>query len=501
MNRKKLIATSYALEVSLSSLVIIINFLSIPIYLTFVSINTYGTWLAIAGFVGLLMTVEPGAWLHLIKVLADPKQVKGESISQSYFANCFFIQFLCSVLLLVSGFVCFYFTRDEILSSDVTLTFAALIVAFCYSVVCNSYRAILASRRNLVTINIVSNGINLSAVVFTFCLLKSGYGLRSFGLGFLLATIIFETSLVWITKWRFPQYTFSLKLISKTRILEIFDYCKHYFGIRFAEQIKINYPRVLLGFMGTPALNTILSVHSKIPEIFPSYISKLAFSLFPSVSEVTDDIEKQQKIFLALVKILTRAGIFVGVCVVFMTEGFLRVWLGEHYFYGHVLLLLLAGILQIRLLTSGLLVFAMAKGNFSKLSVVFLGETFCAVILGWILFQKFQLKGLILALFLCGTISCGYLVRDCLKDLKINVRNFLKEIFRYTFYPCILHVFLISILAANFNLASWTKLSFTGIVLILSQFLFFEGLVFLKSSKNLKFRPRVQQAFLAKLWS
>lgn len=481
-----------------SSLFQIISLLIIPVYLDLTSQELFGLWLTIGSLLGWMSLGDMGIGMALTRRIIEALEkddynrirklivasfVSFSIIGLSFFASGFaFVDYLISFLSINSNFV------KEFKDTFLLMLFAAFIkmpISILDSPIV-ALQHISFSRLNNSFLDIVSLIINV-------VLLYVGFGIISFAIGFLIGNILKGIiSFIYLNhaNKKIKFYPFNTSI---AEIKSLFSFGGYFQVLKIANLVSTSTDNIIItAYMGAPFV-PIYVFTSKIAFFFSiNFISRLPGVLFPGISQLFElkDFQKISKLYLSLIKIAVRCGLFIGVYYFCINEIFVNIWVGNQYYGGTSLTIVFVIWILIESLLRGITSIVYASSDLKILSFISILEATLNVIISLSLISIWGLVGVALGTILSRIFTTfwfvPYQISKSLKSALLDKVLFsLKEVVLYSM-PSIILLLIGKFFLEN-NTSNIIYLTIMTLIPIIVNIFFFEGIFLIKVDKtNLK---------------
>lgn len=479
-----------AVDYAGSFVTVALNIALIPFFLNTLGPEIYGMWLSIQSIIFLVGILEPGTAVYLTNKFANRLLFADKIQTQLFFSNALFLQVITIILVFLISLTVYMFTFESLFPAShgesVDAVFFITLGAMLFSMLAGIYRAIIISQQYLVAVNMTALANSLTSNILAAWFLSYGIGLSSLAYSQLIATVLFDGSMIIFAKQKFRGTNFKFSCISWRHMLDVLQFVRSFFLIKLGETLRTHYVRLMISRLLGPSQVAAYSVTNKIPELIPAYISKFTSSIFPGLSELFAS-KKSDRIGFLYIRffcLILRLSSFGAICVFFMSEPFIKLWVGIDLFAGKGVVILLSFFIVQKTLTSSLGVFIYASGDFAKTPLITLIEVLLSIGASLALYKPFGLFGIILGLVIMSCISTVYYHFHNLKTLEINIAASIRKSLDFVGPPtffCFLGGFMLFKLWPP---DTWAELIFFGIILAIFNVLPREVIILLRETSG-----------------
>jgi O-antigen/teichoic acid export membrane protein len=477
----------------------VIAILLVPLYLENIEQEVYGYWLATGNIVAWLSIVDPGFSMVMQQKISSSygsgKIIKvGAYIGSGIVLSVVFLSFVSAL-----GFY-FYASFESLLDSNLSFDdFTSLKESFYYALIGSilmilsySLNGINQGLQSSLGIGLIYSLANTAGIILTWLMLVNGYGVLALGIAMFIRSLIYV----------FGNLAYLIYRICDERItismdIMVFKEFKSLMSYNFLGRIG----GIINGQMSIYVAATVVSAvevtrlkfTQTIPEMSKLILVKPIVALMPSLSHLLGEgeIEKSKKILILVIKlILWGTGFAFGFFFLF-NEKFILLWIGEKYYAGDKVNLLVVILLLVTIITNSFAYLVFAMGNIKNNNVVVFAQAILFIPLLWLGGKYYGLIGVVLAALLAEVlVPLWYYPRNLFTRLNLSsfeIKRLLNE------FAIVLSIDFIIILfftqALEFNVRSWIDLLFSISTYVL---LFFGILYFLSYDFRLFIKDRMK---------
>jgi O-antigen/teichoic acid export membrane protein len=433
----------------------VVGFLIIPIYLNFLSLKELGIYFSVLSLVSVVGLANIGLNLYAERKLSNDKLFFSKNVGK--FLNTIQIfQYVLGVGLLIIGFLLSYYIGD-ILAVDIEYyenskdLFLYLWSALVLSVLLGLNHSILRSRHDLVFMSLSLFSISILTALLNITFLYFGYGISGLGLSVIIAIVLVNTLITYRVFKKSKIFIFFPKVFLREYFYDGLGYIKKFQLFKISQVSKTSLFTVLLSNYGGQSIVAQYNLTNKIPQVIPTFLSKVVTNYFPSLSSHFElkEMEKARDVFKKIFHTGFFTLIFCTQSIYFLNEIFIELWVGGDKFIGDdIFILILLNFIILALLSfTGIVI--QTSGKFEKLPIVSILEVVVFLALSYVLFDIFGLLGFFIGYVLSMSIGLIYSLFIINKIFGINVFKWMAESVKLSM-PLIFLLSLAYMLATNF---------------------------------------------------
>jgi O-antigen/teichoic acid export membrane protein len=391
---------------------ILVGVILVPLYLQYIPRNMYGYWLATGNIVSLLTIIDPGFSAVVQQKIALSYGKKDIKLIGQYSLYGIVISFLFAFVIFISGLIFYSFLGNIFPELTNMESLVDLKKAFLFSltgtVLMLVYYVIGAIDYGLLSskgIGIINTIGNFSSLILSVFFLKMGYGVIALGMATFARGVIYLLLSLIYTIARFQAE--GIHLNYNKMILKDFT---SLMGFNFLGKIGINITTQLNSFVCTRFINPFatptLKFTQTIPEFSKVLVIRMANSSTPTIANLLGE-NKITEIRLIVSNILFPGIWLLGLIVTgfYLFNGsFISLWVGETYFGGNILNLLVIVLLVLTIITELFSQIIFALGNIKKNSLILFFQGLIYIPLVIIGAQQYGISGILMAGIICQLI-------------------------------------------------------------------------------------------------
>lgn len=396
--------------------------LLVPLYLKFIPITLYGAWLATGNLLAWITLIDPGLALVLQREIANLHGSKDYKRIGIYITSGLILTSGISFLLLLFGLALYFvFPIFFSLPADVEMgvlrksflisLIGSSLLIFSYTVTAINQGLQSSKGVGLIYVIVISTGI-----VISMTLLKLNYGLFALAVVPMISGIGLTVGNLIYLFWRYRQDRIPL-LISFHDLKTITKLLSFSFLGRLGNVISSNLDLFIVAKYLGPQYSAVLNLTRKAPEMCKTLIERPVIALIPTLSHLrgSGDERKQVEIVVRLTSILFWIIGFVMAGFITFNDDFVRFWVGETFYAGDVVSLILVITIFLSAITDSFGNLGIALGSIRKNSIAAFLQALVSAIFVFFGVKYFGLIGvvaspLISIVFVTGWLYPRYLI-------------------------------------------------------------------------------------------
>lgn len=245
-------------------------------------------------------------------------------------------------------------------------------------------------------VDLLKLAVRTALIIF---LLKRGHGILALSLVTFAVDIGGYLARCVIVRKLYPSVAFSLRLVDRSRVRQLFSYSIFTFIAQVAEQLRFNVQNLVITFSLSLSLVTMYSIASRLIQYFVSFNVAALGMLSPVFSqyEAAGQTGKMVDRFLFMTRISGYLSVFIGGVMVIFGNAFISRWMGSDYRAAYPLLVVLVVPIVIALMQSPSiqLLYGISKHRFFALSNA--AEGAANLLLSVLLVRQYGLMGIAVA--------------------------------------------------------------------------------------------------------
>ena len=376
--RSRIRTTQWNLFFRYTSFIIAIvqGLIMVPLYLKFIPIDVYGAWLASGNLLAWISAMDPGLTAILQQKIASAYGKEDLSNVSNLIGGGLFISLIILIVTIFIGFIIAYYLPIWLTlpsSIDISLilrAFKLAVVGSSMMLFSFSIYAIIQGLQGSFSIGLITNGINIVAIIISIILLSSGYGLMALPISLVFSGIASSLGLALYLLKRVirEKIGFSFSFESLTILTKLMSYT---FLGRAAGIISNNIDLIFVSRFLGPEIVTVFSLTRKPIQLSREIINQPVVAFLPAISHLSGsgEIDKTRDILIRFIYIFVWVSFLVTGGIIALNRDFIYLWVGSSLFAGGTinLILCLGAFLAILSQSSGYLSFSL--GNIKKNSL------------------------------------------------------------------------------------------------------------------------------------
>ena len=480
----------------------LITLIVTPIYLVLTSQEVYGMWLILLSIFGWLQFGDMGIGMALTRKSVESIEKK-DYIDLNKFLYSSILSFtLIGLFFLIIGlflknYIVDFFNIDFENSKDFLNTYIVLLLIGFLSPISKVFASIIEAHQRIDFLKISGTIISIVSIVFTLVFLKNDFGIISFALGLSIKLIL--TPIVELIFLKKIDLLFSLFPVvsSKKHFLSLLSFGGKFQILKIANMISSSADIIIIGAYLGAAYASIYTFTSKLAFIFSiGFISLLPTVLFPGLSQlfVQNDLKKLRKIYLSLLKLSLRLGIFISIIYYCLNESFVSIWVGNENYGGDNLTNIFIIWILIESTIRGITAIIYASGKLNKLTIYTCIEAILNVLFTIYLINYFSLIGVALGTIFSRSITLIFIPLYINNILNVNYKKIYDSLVYVVLYS--IPTIAIAIFLKKYIIDIFSSVYFViicGLLLTITNFLFFEFLYFIRIESKKGIRDKLKQ--------
>ena len=472
-----------------------ITFIAAPIILELTSQTLYGFWITTISILGYLALTDLGLGMSLTRFVAtlaskeEPKELN-DIISTAFFTFCVIGIVFFIIGFSISSYIPIWFKIPKEESLLVLSAYRIAIISGALALPLSVFGAIVVGFQQMVVINISKNIISIISIILSIILLYQGIGLVALPIASLFVVIVGSIVSFFYARKYFPQLKLKISYCNKKDLKKLISFGGYFQLGRIANTVALSSDNIVIaGSLGAGSV-TPYTFTSKLPIMFSvTLASKLPNAIFPAMTEMfaNDEMEKLRQTYKRLTFFAVRLAFLGGAFLFIANSTFVNLWVGGENYGGNFLNIVFVLWAIFDTVYRGATAIVYASGDLKKWTIASSIEAVLNITVSLILVRPFGLAGVALGTLISKLLTTGFYTPYWVcKKLDLPIIDFFKKsiflpIIRST--PSIFITFLFSFYLNLDN--GWLWLILVGTMLVVTNFLMFEGLVLSKHSKEL----------------
>ena len=473
----------------------VFGFFTAPIILNLTSQSLYGFWVTTISILGYLALTDLGIGMSLTRFVAslaktnESKALNGV-ISTGFIAFCgiglvFFIIGISILPYIPSWFKIPSKEAEQVLSA-----YRVAIISGAIALPLSVFRCIVVGFQNMAIINITTNIVSIIAIGLSIMLLYAGIGLVALPLASFFTVIVNSIFSFFYARRYFPALNFRFANFNRGDLKKLLSFGGYFQLGRVANTVALSSDNVVIaGSMGAVSV-TPYTFTSKLPIMFSvTLASKLPIAVFPAMTEMfaNDEMEKLRQIYKRLTYFSVRSAILAGAFIFIANQQFVSLWVGAQYYGGNLFNFVFVLWTVIVTITTGTTALVYASGDMRKWTIATSAEATLNIAISIALVGPLGLAGVALGTLISKLLTTGiYTPYWVCHKINLPINILLKKSIGYPIIrsiPSIVFTFLMSLLLPL--KLGWFWIIIIASILVLTNFLMFEGLALTKKSDEL----------------
>lgn len=478
---------------------IIISLIIVPFFFIYITKEQYGLWLAIYGLIAMISVVDMGTDQYLTTIISNDDKFYSGEVSH-YLLSTLIIKFVVVSIFAIVGIISYTFISNLLVIDSASLevakrTYLIGLIALVFNLFSATVSTILYGRHHYSLVNGLASLSSVLASFGTILFLDLGFNISAFPLAQLSAALLQFAIMFGFMVTRYPHINLNLTDFKFQNKNELISYSVSFQILRWLHTLRTQYIVIAINNLVGPGAAATFNLTNRLPQLITVFASKIAMPFFPSFSEYFSNrkIESAAIAFIKVNKVLFRFSLFAAIVCFVVSRSFVSLWVGMDNFAGiDVLFLLCAYVFILAAMGSfGIIIYSSKK--FEKWTWVSIIEIIFAVILSYILSHNFGLIGVISGFVLASLISQIYLFTIVLKQIKIKIINFVKEVLLYAIYSNISTLIVALFVFLAVEISGWYEMILVCVFFAVAHVISYEGL-FVFQSKEIGIKAKIISA-------
>jgi O-antigen/teichoic acid export membrane protein len=374
------------------------------LYLKFIPSEVYGAWLATGNVLFWLGVLDPGfsqVILQRVSLFYGASEL--DKVGQYAFFGIV-IGIIVSVLIGILGLF-FYYNFSDWLNlenlkglSELKYAFVLSLFGTCLMMFSYSITSINQGLQSSLGIGMVYFIANIASILFTIILLYRGYGIITLGFVASLRGVIYLAGNAIYLIYRLYNEDIKIRY-SKSSIGDFSSLISYNFLGKIGNTITSQVNSFFIARMlGTNSV-TILKFSQSAPEISKLFLVRPALAIMPALTHLIGegDLEKARQVLLRLIY-FTIWGLGISLCgFIVFNESFIRLWVGEEFYGGHTLNILICILMALTIVTEAQSSLVFSLGDIKKSNLIIFVQAIFFIIILVPFIRMFKVNGVIMA--------------------------------------------------------------------------------------------------------
>lgn len=445
---------------------ILISFFMIPFSLQYLTKEEFGIFTIANELLMWLGLLELGS-VSVLRSRASHKLGGDNTINfDKLVSSAFFIQFIAALLILFIGIILSYKLGNFIDFNDnvenFELVFQLMILGLSLTISTNVFSSLLIASKQIHIDNYLKIGLLLLKTSVTIVLLMLGFKLISLAIANLLSVVIINIIAYYRVKKHFKDLKINYKMISFIEIKGLVGK-GWWFTLGGLAGIMINYlDALLIGKFVSLAMVTNFIITKKLFDTANRFFMQIFNVTRPYIGQFYGASKKDELLKLTTIskKISVFGSIIITLFIILINEKFISVWVGDEFYLGSEITLLLGlnFILQSIIIPNRVFL-SSALYEVKKVNLIRIYEGILNLSLSIILVINLGIYGIIIASIISSFIFSSYALEKIQNTYfcnKINYNYFIIIIIitiivglveYYSFYKFYVICFLLTIIS------------------------------------------------------
>ena len=472
----------------------VITLIAAPIILELTSQTLYGFWVTTISILGYLALTDLGLGMSLTRFIAtmasngNSKELNG-IINTAFFTFCGvgLVFFLLGIS--IASYIPSWFKIPNEESLLVLSAYRVAIISGALALPLSVFSAIVVGFQQMVVMNISKNIITIVSIGISIILLNSGIGLVALPLASLFVVVVASVVSFIYAKKYFPNLKLSISYFNKKDLKKLVSFGGYFQLGRVANTVALSSDNIIIASSIGAGSVTPYAFTSKLPIMFSvTLASKLPNAIFPAMTEMfaNNEMDKLRTTYKRLTFFAVRMALFGAVLMFLVNPIFVTLWVGPEYYGGNFLNFIFVLWAFFDTIYRGTTAIIYASGDLKKWTVATSLEAILNIIISFTLIGPFGLAGVALGTLISKLLTTGfYTPYLACRKLDLALNDFIKK----SIIPPIIRSLpsiCVTLIASSYLplQIGWLWIIIVGLILVITNFLMFEGFALIKSSKE-----------------
>lgn len=404
-SRKRAALINLITNYSSIGLLIVQGILLVPIYLRYIDPRIYGAWLATGSVVGYLGLLDFGFNSIIVQKVAYVAGQKDRERLGKLIGTGLWIIVSLSLLPLLLGCAAYQYVPGWVNiegpgALQISRSFLVASLATSLMVVTYGVGGIVVGLQWLGVVSVQFIITSILGILMTLLFLYMDLGVMAIALGLLFRSVVLSIGhsiyLWWWIKKRLPSTDISFE---PALFRDLFRGSLLVFASKISNTLSKKSDNLIVAAMIDPRLTVVLALTKKSAEMITAMAVRIASSLMPSMAHLSGETDRGKLVnyMLIMTKVCLIVGVF-GTGGFFLLNGqFVKLWVGEEFYGGTVLTILISISSLIIILNTALYTNLFAKGKIAITTKATILEAVVRIPLSIAMCYYWGLQGIILA--------------------------------------------------------------------------------------------------------
>jgi O-antigen/teichoic acid export membrane protein len=425
---------------------IISGILLVPLYLVYIDPRLYGAWMATGSIIALLGMSDFGLNSVIVQKIANLSRHNDQhKIGGMIKTSLVCALFLSLVPLIISVILYKYvpFIVQIEGTEALQLSHAFLIAALATSLMLINYAigGVFLGLQQTKVYTVMFIVSRIISIIASIIFLINGFGLISIPLSYALGTLIlaignFFNLRFWI-KRNITKKSFKFEF---SYFRELFNKSVWVFFSQFSKTAVFQSDKLIVASLIDPAVTTILVFSKKGADLMNTVVIQISHALMPGLANLVGqgEVIKLKKYMINAIKYSIMFSMFTSGGILLLNKQFVSLWVGENYYGGTLLTILIVCSSLIYVLNTVLYNNLFANGEIVFTSKASMLESLIRIPLSIILCYYLGINGVVLAIIIAVmSTSLFSQTRFMLKSLNLSWLQGFRGIMRILIKACI----------------------------------------------------------------
>jgi len=472
----------------------LVGLVAAPIILRLTSQSLYGFWVTTISILGYLALTDLGLGMSLTRFVAylaksgDPKALNS-LISTAFFTFCVIGIIFFVIGISIAPYIPIWFKIPPKEAEIVVTAYRVAIFAGAIALPLSVFSSVVIGFQKMAVINVSNNIVSIIAIGLSIVLLLAGVGLVALPIASIFTVFIKSLVGFFYARGCYSGFKIHVSSFNRKDLRKLLSFGGYFQIGRIANTVALSTDNIVIASAMGAANVTPYVFTSKLPIMFSvTLASKLPGAIFPAMTEMfaNREFEKLRQIYKRLTIFAVRMAFLAGTFIFIANPLFVSLWVGSPNYGGNILNLVFVSWVLLDTIYRGTTAIVYASGDLRNWTIATSVETVLNIVISIVLVGYLGLVGVALGTLISKALSTGFYIPywTCRK-LGLSIKDFLiKSIISPILrsIPSILITFSVS-LFLPINLG-WLWIVLIILVLVITNFLMFEGLALMKPSQE-----------------
>ncbi|WP_250658236.1 oligosaccharide flippase family protein [Alkalimarinus coralli] len=314
-----------------------VGFFMMPFLVTNLGDDWYGVWAIVGSLVATYHLLDFGfataVTRNVSHALAKNDSHMANVVINTSLAIYAFIAFIALCITFTIYNFADVFTDDPARKEVFSLLILLAGVSISLELPFNSFAGIAGAKLKFHQVAYVRTFTNVLGAILNITVIKMGYGIIAIAVVSFIVARISNILYYVICKRAFPDIKFSTIFVEKAKAKELFDYSIWSFCISVAYNLRNKVDVFVIGAYLSAAVVTHYYIAVRLVEYLVTFLYQATNMFVPVFTKyiANNEKDKLEENLLLAIKINTVFGITAAFALIFISQEFITLWMGEEY--------------------------------------------------------------------------------------------------------------------------------------------------------------------------